>query len=101
MSLRQLEEDLETYTARRDEVAAFRAGLSPAQLVEHDNRSDKELGEVNQELKENGKDMDVIDRSQLEQRQLDLIDFGRDGLSRIEGEILDITTDILRMKNRR
>ncbi|HIE4187536.1 TPA: hypothetical protein ACXM51_000184 [Stenotrophomonas maltophilia] len=101
MSLRQLEEDLETYTARRDEVAAFRAGLSPAQLVEHDNRSDKELGEVNQELKENGKDMDVIDRNQLEQRQLDLIDFGRDGLSRIEGEILDITTDILRMKNRR
>ncbi|WP_256643667.1 hypothetical protein [Stenotrophomonas sp. 9(2022)] len=101
MSLRQLEKDLDTYTTRRDEVAAFRAGLSDAQLDEHDNRSDQELGEVNQELEENGKDMDVIDRNQLVQRKLDLIDFGRGGLRRIEAEILDINTEILRAKNLR
>ncbi|WP_329914563.1 hypothetical protein [Stenotrophomonas sp. SMYL86] len=101
MSLQRLEKDLDTYTERRDQVAAFRAGLSPAQLVEHDNRSDQELGEVKQELEENGKNMDVIDRNQLEQRQIDLIDFGRGGLSRLEGEILDINTEILRAKNRR
>jgi len=101
MSLRQLEEQLETYTTRRDEVAAFRAGLSDGQLDEHDDRSDQELGEVNQELEENGKDMDVIDRNQLVQRKLDLIDFGRGGLRRLEAEILDINTEILRAKNRR
>lgn len=101
MSLRQLEEDLDAYTARRAEVAAFRAGLSQAQLADHDNRSNEDLGEVNKELDEDGEDMDDVDRSQLLQRQADLQDFGRDGLARIDGQIMDIRTEILRMKNRR